>query len=115
MWEALRAETGFGKRDFINFVRHLQLDLGQVVPDAESGDLRVDPDLKQRFQQLLWLQEEIVRNPRRSRMTRAELLQELRWTDEFEFRSVHEFAIRRDRYARIAASADALLEAISES
>ena len=112
VWEALRAETPFGKRDFISFVRHLQLDLGREVPDPESGDLGVDPDLKQQFQQLLWVQDGIVTNPSRSRMTRTELLQELGWTDEFELRSVHEFAIRRDLYVRISATADALLDAI---
>jgi hypothetical protein len=114
VWEALRAETQFGKRDFIKFVRHLQLDFDQQVPDPEAGDLRVDPDLKQRFQQLLWLQEGIVTDPSRTRMTRSELLQELGWTEEFEFRSIHEFPIRRDRYARITTSADALSTAISQ-
>lgn len=114
VWEVLRSETPFAKRDFLTFIRHLLLDLGQQVPDPDVGDLRVDPDLKQRFQQLLWVQEEIVRDPNRSRVARSELLQELGWTADFEFRSVHEFAIRRDRYVPIVASASALLSAIHQ-
>lgn len=112
-WEGLRQQTPFGKREFLDFVRHLHLDVGQSVPDVAAADARVDPDLRRRYQELLWEIQQIVTDPsRRVRMSRAELLQALGWADEFEFRSVHEFAIRRDRYARNAESTDELLRAV---